>query len=405
MNTARLPTYFITHGGGPWPYLEGDARHDFDKLEQSLIAMRQELGDRPRAVLVISGHWEEPGFAIASGARPGMVYDYVGLPEHLYQIQYRAPGAPELARRVHEMLKGGGLAARLDPTRGFDHGTVSIMKPLYPDADIPIVQLSLDASLDPALHLKAGRQLTPLRDEGVLIIGSGLTYHNVREMRGPRCAAASKAFDAWLQQTILDSPPDHRAQQLIAWEKAPRARAAHPRADHLLPLMVVAGAADQDRAVCTFHQTDFMGSLTVSSFRFGEMPGARARAAPRSDTSKFVTIFYCKENCPLCLQVRLFLLEAGLLDKVEIREFARGSAQEQAIRAELAAHLDRVSFPAAQIAPGRYITESDAIIAYLAAQTGRDPAHMPVLRAYREAALKPVLRLRQESPTPRAKPA
>lgn len=274
MSNSRLPTYFISHGGGPWPYMTGEFRRNFEKLEQSLIEMRAELGSAPRAILMISGHWEEQGLALSSGARPNMVYDYYGFPEDLYHITYAAPGSPELAGQVQSLLRESGIAARLDPTRGFDHGTFSIMKPLYPDADIPVVQLSLDSSLDPALHLQIGRALAPLRDDGVLIIGSGLSYHNLRAMQGMSGHAPSRQFDAWLQKTLVQASPGERSEQLIRWESAPSARAAHPREDHLIPLMVAVGAAEEEAGVVTYHQTDFFGGLTVSSFRFGPIPGA-----------------------------------------------------------------------------------------------------------------------------------
>ncbi|HEX8045066.1 class III extradiol ring-cleavage dioxygenase [Rhizobium sp.] len=275
MTTAlRLPTYFVSHGGGPWPYMTDDFRRNFDRLEQSLIEMRAELDNAPKAILVVSGHWEEPGFTISSGARPGMVYDYHGFPDYLYQIKYGAPGSPELAKRVQDLLQARGLKAGLDPARGFDHGTFSIMKPLYPDENIPVVQLSLDASYDPALHLEAGRALAPLRDEGVLIIGSGLSYHNLREMRGSNGHEPSRRFDAWLQQTLVHSLPHERAERLLEWEKAPFARAAHPQEDHLIPLMVAVGAARDEPGAVTYHQTDFAGGLTASSFRFGNVPEA-----------------------------------------------------------------------------------------------------------------------------------
>ena len=274
MSSNRLPTYFISHGGGPWPWLEGPFRRAFDRLEQSLRDIRQELGDAPRAVLVISGHWEEDGFAVSSGERPGMIYDYSGFPEHTYHIRYQAPGSPELARRVQALLETGGVPARLDPERGYDHGTFSIMKPLYPGEDIPLVQLSIDRGYDPEQHLRIGRLLGPLRDEGVLIIGSGLSYHNLREMRGAAGVEPSRAFDAWLQETLIRSDPSERTRRLIAWAQAPSARAAHPEEDHLIPLMVVVGAAEQDQGVTVYHQTDLMGGITASSFRFGEATAA-----------------------------------------------------------------------------------------------------------------------------------
>jgi aromatic ring-opening dioxygenase catalytic subunit (LigB family) len=201
-----------------------------------------------------------------------MVYDYFGFPDYLYRIEYPAPGSPELARRVRQLLEGGGIDAELSPCRGFDHGTFSMMKPMYPEADIPIVQLSLNRSLDPALHLRVGRLLAPLRDEGVLIIGSGLSYHNLREMRDRRGVEPSRRFDAWLQDTLVSSSPEERTEKLIHWDEAPLARAAHPREDHLIPLMVAVGAAEDEPGTAIYHQDDLMGGITASSFRFGEVP-------------------------------------------------------------------------------------------------------------------------------------
>ncbi|HYD04905.1 MAG TPA: class III extradiol ring-cleavage dioxygenase [Reyranella sp.] len=269
---SRLPTYFISHGGGPWPYLDGPFRSMFDQLEKSLVDIRRELNDEPKAVLVITGHWEENGFAISSGEQPGMVYDYSGFPAHTYEIRYKSPGSPELARRVQDLLQAGGIPARLDPERGFDHGTFSIMKPLYPEEEIPLVQLSIDRSYDPELHLRLGRLLAPLRDEGVLIIGSGLSYHNMRDMRGTQGFGPSRVFDAWLQETLISSPPEERTKRLAEWDRAPQARAAHPQEDHLIPLMAAVGAAEDEPAALVYHQKDFSGGITASSFRFGDAP-------------------------------------------------------------------------------------------------------------------------------------
>lgn len=267
--TNRLPTLFLSHGGGPWPYLDGPFRRMFDKLEQSLKNIRRGLSDAPRAALVISGHWIEDGFALSSGAAPAMIYDYSGFPPHAYQIRYRAPGSPVLAARAQALLAAGGIPARLDPHRGYDHGTFSMMQPLYPEETLPVVQLSIDRSYDPALHLRVGRLLAPLRDEGVLIIGSGLTYHNLRGIRDPSAGPASAAFDAWLQETLVNAPSIERASRLIAWENAPMAREAHPEEDHLIPLMAVVGAAEAEPGRTVYHQHDLFGHVTTSSFRFG----------------------------------------------------------------------------------------------------------------------------------------
>src|SRR5512139_3286837 len=169
----RLPTYFLSHGGGPWPYLNGPFREHYRQLEASLKETARELGGKPRAILVVSGHWEAAEFTVMANPHPGMIYDYSGFPEHTYAVQYSAPGSPELAGRVQGLLAAAGIAARLDETRGFDHGCFAPLAVMYPDADVPVVQLSLKAGYDPQAHLAAGRSLAPLRDEGVLILGSG----------------------------------------------------------------------------------------------------------------------------------------------------------------------------------------------------------------------------------------
>lgn len=265
----RLPTYFLSHGGGPWPWLTGSVRDHYRKLEASLKAIAQELGGKPRAALVISGHWEADEFSVMASAHPGMVYDYSGFPAHTYAIRYRAPGSPELAGRVQDLLAAAGLEARLDPTRGFDHGCFVPLAVMYPDADVPVVQVSLKVGYDPATHLAAGRALARLRDDGVLIVGSGLSYHNLREF-GAGASDASAAFDGWLQETLLHVPPVERSRRLLGWETAPAARQAHPREDHLIPLFVALGAAEEEAAACVYHEEAFFGGVTVSSFRFGD---------------------------------------------------------------------------------------------------------------------------------------
>lgn len=268
MTSRILPSYFISHGGGPWPYMDGPFRRNFDQLEASLQAITVELPHKPKAVLMISGHWEERDFTLSSSAHPPMIYDYGGFPEHTYQIQYPAPGAPELAQQIQSQLQTKGFSVTLDPQRGFDHGTFSTMAILYPQAEMPVVQLSMKEDFDPAEHIALGRALAPLRDEGILIIGSGLSYHNLQQF-GAGAEQASQAFDQWLQHTLLELEAEQRAQALSNWEQAPAARQAHPREDHLLPLMVVLGSAFNDEASCIYHQDDFFGHISVSNFRFG----------------------------------------------------------------------------------------------------------------------------------------
>ncbi len=262
-----LPTYFVSHGGGPWPWLDGPFRRNFDVLESSLRETARAIG-KPGAILSISGHWEEPRFTVMSGGHPPMVYDYSGFPEHTYRIKYAAPGSPAVAARVLELLRGAGIEARDDARRGFDHGTYTPLAVMYPDADVAVLQLSLKAGYDPGEHLAAGRALAPLRDEGVLVMASGLSYHNLRQF-GPGAAAASKAFDEWLTQTLVRSDSRERVERLLRWSEAPAARQAHPQEDHLVPLMVAVGAAEKERARVVYHQDDLMGGVTASSYRFG----------------------------------------------------------------------------------------------------------------------------------------
>lgn len=268
--STRLPTYFISHGGGPWPWIK-DLMPGMDKLEASLQAIPAELGVTPRAVLVISGHWEEREFTVQSSPHPPMLYDYGGFPEFTYQLQYPAPGAPDVAARVGQLLEDAGIRAHYDAVRGYDHGLFAPLYVMYPDADVPILQLSLKRGYDPAAHLAAGRALAPLRDEGVLIVGSGFSYHNLRNF-GPAAAHDSKAFGDWLNEAVVEAPPAERTQRLLHWDSAPGARASHPSEDHLIPLMVAVGAAEDEAGVRIYHEPDFMGAIDSSSYRFGALP-------------------------------------------------------------------------------------------------------------------------------------
>ena len=264
----RLPVYFISHGGGPWSFMDDPARASYSKLEASLADMPRQIGAPPAAVLMVSAHWEEAQFTLTAHPAPPMVYDYYGFPDYTYQIHYDAPGNPQLAARTRALIEAAGLPARLDAARGFDHGAFTPLNVMYPRADVPVVQLSLKVGLDPKEHLALGRAIAPLRDENVLIVGSGLSYHNLRQFFGPGGWGPSREFDAWLSGVLLGGRAMDRAKLLAAWESAPSARAAHPREEHLLPLMVAAGAAGDDTAELTYHEKDFLGGLTVSSYRF-----------------------------------------------------------------------------------------------------------------------------------------
>jgi len=266
---ARLPTYFISHGGGPWPWMREAMGGAYDELARSLADIPHQIGRKPRAVLMISAHWETDAFTVQAAARPAMIYDYGGFPAHTYQIRYDAPGSPVLAARVKTLIEAAGLLAGVDAERGYDHGMFSPMAGIYPDADVPVIQLSLRRGLDPAEHLALGRALAPLRDEDVLIVGSGLSYHNLRAF-GPQAREPSKAFDDWLDAAVVGSGSERRARFLVDWTEAPAARLAHPREEHLIPLMVAAGAAEDEAGVRIYHEDAFMGGIAVSSFRFGD---------------------------------------------------------------------------------------------------------------------------------------
>ena len=264
--TKRLPTYFISHGGGPWPWIP-DMRAMFRNLEASLEAMPREIGGAPKAVLMISGHWEGPEFAVMASPHPPMVYDYHGFPPETYKIVYPAPGSPELARRTLALLRSADLPGHLDERQGFDHGVFAPMAVMFPKADVPTFQVSIKAGYDPAVHWAMGRALAPLRDEGVLIVGSGLSYHNLR-MFGPAARAPSSAFDAWLGKT-LSSDPAQRREGILAWEKAPYARVCHPQEDHFVPLFVALGAAEAEKATRVYHDENIFGGVTASSYQMG----------------------------------------------------------------------------------------------------------------------------------------
>jgi aromatic ring-opening dioxygenase catalytic subunit (LigB family) len=239
----------------------------FANLESSLNAMVADWHSKPRAVLMVSGHWEQNEVAIMAAPRPPMVYDYSGFPPETYKITYPAPGAPDIAANALDLLHQAGIAAHLDYTQGFDHGTFAPLAIMYPAADVPVFQISLLKSYDPAAHLAIGRALAPLRDMGVVIIGSGLSFHNLR-LFGPAAKAPSAAFDAWLG-AALSLPPHDRTQAMIEWETAPYARICHAEEDHLVPLFVALGAAEGEVASRIYHDVDLMGGVTASSYRFG----------------------------------------------------------------------------------------------------------------------------------------
>lgn len=262
-----MPVAFVPHGGGPWPFVDfGVPKSEVEDLSTYLRSLRSLPPSPPKAILVVSAHWEERAPTVMTSERPPMLYDYYGFPPESYQITWPARGDLELASRVQDLLRRAGFDAAGDPRRGFDHGAFIPFKVMFPDADMPAIQVSLVSSLDPAEHLAMGRALAPLRDESVFIVGSGMTYHNMRGFQGAHGRGVAEAFDAWLREAVA-SDPRARDAKLLEWTRAPAARLSHPREEHLLPLMVIAGAAGADAGTCAWNGT-FMG-LRVSAFHFG----------------------------------------------------------------------------------------------------------------------------------------
>lgn len=240
---------YFSHGGGPLPIL-GDPGHR--AMIDFMTALPEKL-HRPEAVLVISAHWEEWQPTLLGAENPPMFYDYYGFPPQAYEINYPAPGSPALAQRIAGMLEKSGFQAQLDPARGFDHGLFIPLKMMYPQADIPCLQLSLIRGLDAETHLSLGKALRDLLMENILVIGSGFSFHNMSAFSWQNLGAsdpANDAFQDWLIETCTGKLDEAaRDQLLIAWQKAPSARYCHPREEHLLPLHVCQGMAGKPAEV------------------------------------------------------------------------------------------------------------------------------------------------------------
>lgn len=266
MSKIAQPTFFLSHGGGPWPWLIKDMPF-MNGLHGALVKVAKSLSELPQAIVIVSGHWEENKVEIMSSEQPGMIYDYSGFPEHTYKIKYSAPGNPQLAQRIKDLFEVNGIKSNLNNERGYDHGVYSLLYPMFPNADIPIVQVSLRSDFDPKSHVEMGKALKPLREEGVLIIGSGNLFHNMSTMQN--CKKESYEFDQWMREVLLSKDINYRTSELIEWEKAPYARFCQPREDHLAPLFVTVGAAGDDLGELVYGEPLF-GRVSVSSFKFSK---------------------------------------------------------------------------------------------------------------------------------------
>lgn len=290
---TMLPTVFLSHGGGPAFFMNATsgsfahigASSPIVAWYRRIFAPGGALSDlpRPSSMIVISAHWEEPMPTILDAGEEGaersydLFFDYYGFPRSTYALEWPAKGQPALARRVVELLHGIGLDCAVDAQRGLDHGVFIPLKLAVPDADIPLVQLSLVQGLEPSVHYAIGEALQPLRAQGVLIVGSGQATHNFRAAdpcppRPDYLDAETQAFVDWLRSVVTDGdlPPEERKRLLVEWEqRAPHARHAHPREEHLLPCLVVAGAAGSAKGVVMNEPDAFSGAFSLDCFRFG----------------------------------------------------------------------------------------------------------------------------------------
>ncbi len=235
-------------------------------LRDYLRGAMADLPSRPTGIVIVSAHWEAPRFTVATAERPGLLFDYSGFPPHTYELRYPAPGSPTLAARIRDGSPTRVCRTRRTTERGFDHGVFIPLLLMAPDADIPVVPLSLRTGLDPQEHAAAGRALQSLRDDGVFIVGSGMSYHNMRGYGRRESGPVSDRFDAWLTDAVAIADADERATRLAAWSDQPDGRASHPREEHLIPLMVVAGSAGASGGRRTF--TGRVLETTVSAYRF-----------------------------------------------------------------------------------------------------------------------------------------
>lgn len=267
----RQPVLYIPHGAGPCFFMDWNPANAWLGMGKFLKGIAATLPQRPRAIVMLSAHWLEPQFSITAHSRPELIFDYYGFPAHTYELTYPAAGEPQLAQQLAqqlaELLNAAELPAQLDANRGFDHGVFIPLKLMFPEADIPVVQLSMRTDLNPQAHLDAGRALAQLRDDNVLIVGSGMSFHNMRAYGDENFTAISEEFDEWLT-TAVESPTEQREQLLAHWEQAPQARQCHPpRAEeHLIPLMMAAGAGTGLTGQKVYSEQ--VMKTTISAFRF-----------------------------------------------------------------------------------------------------------------------------------------
>ncbi|MFC3675152.1 DODA-type extradiol aromatic ring-opening family dioxygenase [Ferrovibrio xuzhouensis] len=258
---AAMPALFISHGS-PMLALEPEQpAHRF-------LTTAAEAWPRPRAILAVSAHWETAAPVLGATAQPDTIHDFSGFPPELYRLRYPAPGEPALAAAIRDPLAAAGIDATLDPQRGLDHGAWSPLLLVYPQADIPVLQLSVQSRRDPAHHLRLGAALRALREDGVLVFATGSLTHNLRALDwrgGGKVMPWAQDFSDWMHDRLVARDDaalaDYRAQ-------APHAAMAHPTDEHLLPLYVALGAATPGVAAERLHASFALGSLSMESYLF-----------------------------------------------------------------------------------------------------------------------------------------
>jgi 4,5-DOPA dioxygenase extradiol len=256
----RFPAVFVSHGAPTLPIEASPAREFLSGLGQTL--------GKPEAILVVSAHWESGESAVSAVVRPETIHDFFGFPQELYRLAYPAPGAPELASRVSKLLGAKGIATHVHPTRGLDHGAWVPLLLMYPDADIPVTQLTVQPPLGTKHHFHLGEALRPLRDDGVLILGSGGTTHNLYEFGRHRRDAPPAwvtGFQEWLAHTIESGNTD---DFLHYRERGPDAARNHPSEEHFLPIFAAAGAGNPEVAGRRIHRSHTFGILAMDAYRF-----------------------------------------------------------------------------------------------------------------------------------------
>ena len=251
----KFPTVFINHGGGPLPLL-GRQPALVENMKE--VVAKYLPKEPPKAIVVLSAHWESDPIRITSSKQPSMYYDYGGFPPETYEYQYPAPGSPDLAHRIQQLLGDNGLKSQLDEKRGYDHGVFIPLMIMYPEANIPVVCVSLHQSLDAELNMKIGSSLEPLREDDILIMGSGYSFHNMGAFfnSSEKTVKASVDFNEWLKTVIMGgSSSSTYLEQLQNWKLAPGGTMSHPREEHLLPLLIVAAAGGMNAKPTLIYDT------------------------------------------------------------------------------------------------------------------------------------------------------